>query len=107
MPKPPPITEAEWAIMGSLWADGAQSAQSLHRTLGTRQDWTLGTVKTLLSRLIKKGAISFEEDGKRYVYHAAVSQSACVKSAGRELMKRAKGSAKSPLLAFFLQEAKL
>lgn len=107
MPNVPPITEAEWAVMDALWRQGPLTAQALHARLEGPQGWTLGTVKTLLSRLARKGAVGFQQEGKRYIYRAAVTQRACVKEAGRDLLRRAKGSPKSPLLAFFLKEARL
>lgn len=104
---PPPITEAEWVVMDALWTDSPRTAQGIHDAVATAQDWTLGTVKTLLSRLLRKEAIRHEVDGKRYLYSAAVTKRACVKAAGRDLLARVHGESKSPLLAFFLKESRL
>lgn len=107
MGKTPPITDAEWVVMDALWRRGASTAQELFEDVGSAQSWTLGTVKSLLSRLAQKDAVRFEKDGKRYVYRAAVTQNACVRDAGKQLLRRAKGAPKSPLLAFFLKESRL
>lgn len=107
MPKPPPITEAEWSIMDALWAESPRSAQEVHEALDPRRDWTLGTVKTLLARLLKKGAVRHDKEGKRFLYRPAVTRQACVRAAGKDLMKRAGREAESPLLAYFLKESRI
>ena len=104
---PPPITEAEWAVMDALWRKSPRTAQDIYDDVASVQDWTLGTVKTLLARLLRKKAVAYDVDGKRYLYRAAVTKRACVKAAGRDLLARAAGEAKSPLLAFFLKESRL
>lgn len=107
MPPIPDITPAEWAVMEALWKESPLTAQEVFTRLEGSRDWSLGTVKTLLSRLAKKGAARFEAQGNRYHYRPAVSRRACVRAAGKDLLKRAKGEAKSPLLAFFLKESRL
>ena len=107
MPKPPPITDAEWDVMDVLWSSSPRTAQEVHDGLGRRRDWTLGTVKTLLARLLKKGAVQHEQDGKRYLYQPAFTRRACVKAAGKDLLRRAGRGSESPLLAFFLKESRL
>ena len=107
MPHPPPITEAEWAVMDALWQDSPRSAQEVHETLDPRHDWTLGTVKTLLARLLKKDAVRHDKEGKRYFYRPAVTRQACVRAAGKDLLKRAGREAQSPLLAYFLKESRI
>lgn len=104
---PPPITEAEWFVMESLWRKSPRTSQEIHDDVSPLQEWTLGTVKTLLARLLRKDAVAYDVDGKRYLYRAAVTKRACVKAAGRDLLARADGDAKSPLLAFFLKESRL
>lgn len=107
MPKPPPITEAEWTVMNVLWDDSPSSAQDVHERVDRRRDWSLGTVKTLLSRLTKKGAVKHTQSGKRFLYSPAFTKSACIKAAGKELLDRAGRDAHSPLLAFFLSNGRI
>ena len=107
MPKPPPITEAEWTVMDSLWIDSPQSAQEVHGNIDPRQDWTLGTVKTLLARLLKNGAVRHRQEGKRFLYRPAFTRQACVRAAGKDLLDRAGPGAKSPPLAYFLKQSKI
>jgi len=106
--EPPPITDAEWDVMDVLWTKSPRTAQEVHEALGpTERDWTLGTVKTLLTRLSRKGALRYSVDGKRYQYRPAVTKRVCVRAAGKDLLRRAGRGAQSPLLAFFLRESRL
>ena len=107
MPKPPPITEAEWSLMNALWEQSPRTASDLHGVLGKAQDWSLATVKTLLSRLVAKGALATIKDGKRFLYRPVVTRTAAVKEEGRSLLKRAGKDASSPLIAYFMKQGKL
>jgi BlaI family penicillinase repressor len=56
---------------------------------------------------VKKGALGFVEEGRRYLYHPLVSRQEGLLAQGRSILRRAKGSALPPLLAHFLREADL
>jgi len=107
MPKPPPITDAEWSLMDALWAESPRTASGLHEELSAPRDWSLATVKTLLSRLTAKGAIRYVKEGKRFHYWPAVTRAAAVKAEGKSLMRRAGRDAHTPLIAYFLRQGKL
>ncbi len=70
----PNITEAEWEVMELLWETHPLSAADVAQALGPRRNWSDGTVKTLLARLLKKGALKHEIDGKRYLYSPRASR---------------------------------
>ena len=59
----PPISEAESLVMEVLWRTSPIATEDVVAALSTRQDWQEPTIKTLLSRLLKKGAISAEREG--------------------------------------------
>ena len=101
------ISEAEWTVMEVLWARGPQLAQDVVRVLQEDRPWEDQTIRTLLRRLVKKGAVDTTREGKAFRYRAAVERDDCVRDAGRSLLRRlARGSA-SPLLATFVEEAEL
>ena len=100
----PKISEAEWEVMNVVWDQHPVTAQDVHSALGEARDWSPRTVKTLLGRLVKKGALGFEAEGKRYRYHARVSREECVRAESRSFLDRVLGGSASPLLATFLEE---
>ena len=63
------ITDAEARVMEVLWAAGAPlSAEEIAAGLRGPQRWQLATIKTLVNRLLNKGAIRARKDGRRYLY---------------------------------------
>lgn len=107
MSKSPRISSAEWQVMDLVWAKHPQSAGDVARALAPQQDWSEATVKTLLSRLVKKGALKFEREGKRYLYSPAVGREACVRDEAKSFADRVFGGKSSPMLSWFVEEAPL
>ena len=56
MSKTPSISDAEWEVMTVLWADSPLTASDVVDRVATRNQWNPRTVKTLLNRLVSKGA---------------------------------------------------
>lgn len=107
-PIPPTITDAEWEVMQAIWAAGAPvTANAVADDVTTRKDWSPRTVKTLLNRLVTKGALGFEAEGNRYRYFPKVSREECVRRESRSFLSRVFGGAPGPMLAHFVSEAPL
>ena len=108
MPTPPiPISDAEAQVMRQLWQRAPQAADEIAAALIPEQGWALATVKTLLNRLLKKGAVTAERDGRRFVYAPAVAQDAWVADTGLSLIDRLFGGRLAPLVAQFASERQL
>jgi BlaI family penicillinase repressor len=107
MPKSPKISRSEWEVMEVLWGRGSATAQDVCQSLRKRKRWSDRTVKTLLARLVKKGAVDFEAEGKRYLYAPRISRDASLTAESRSFLARLAGGSASPLLATFVREAKL
>src|SRR5438045_2227225 len=107
MPKPPTISDAEWEVMQVLWETAPLTANDVVDRVAGRKGWNPRTVKTLLNRLVNKGALGFEAEGKRYRYFPTVSRDACVRSESRSFLSRVFGGAVGPMLAHFVNEAPL
>lgn len=103
----PKIAESEWRVMQVLWEHGPQTANDVVSALSGEVTWKPRTIKTLISRLVKKGAVKVTEEGYRYRYCAAVDESACVRSETRSFVRRVYQGAMKPALAAFLEDADL
>ena len=101
------ISEAEWAVMEPIWAVGACTAADVIKKLRSTHDWNQSTVRTLLARLVEKGALAYDVDGSRYIYRAAVSRQRCVRQESRSFLEKAFGGDVAALLAHFVAEASL
>lgn len=107
MPKLPRISQSEWEVMEVLWGRGSATARDVCRSLADKKSRSDRTVKTLLARLVKKGALGFAAEGKRYLYSPRVSRDASLRAESRSFLARLAGASASPLLATFVREAKL
>lgn len=103
----PVISEAEWKVMKVLWASSPLSAMEIYTTLAETEDWHPNTVKTLLSRLHKKKAVSIEKVKNLYLYRPEVSEADCVKTESETFLHRVFGGSVKPLLMHFMEKESL
>ena len=108
MKEAPKISETEWEIMRVVWARHPITATDIVDDL-SRHDpsWHPKTARTLLTRLVKKGALESELLGRVYVYNPRVSERECVASVSRSFLDRVFGGSLKPMLAHFAEEKKL
>jgi predicted transcriptional regulator len=102
-----PISEAESHVMEVLWREAPRSAEDISLALQPLQGWTLGTVKTLLSRLVKKGAAAAEPDGRRFLYRPLIERHDYVLAESTGLLDRLFGGRIAPLVAHFSERQRL
>ena len=107
MPNTPAISRAEWEVMKVLWEQPGIAASQVVEHLAGRTDWSPRTVKTLLNRLIRKGALSFQKEGKRYLYRPRVRREACARRESRSLLHRVFSGRAAPLLIEMISRAEL
>jgi BlaI family penicillinase repressor len=93
--------------MKVLWDCGPLAARDVYAALPREAEWAYRTVKTLLSRLVAKGALAYEQVGNSYLYRAAVARDQMTRQEIRGLVDRVVTSAASPVLAHFIDEASL
>ena len=103
----PRISEAEWEVMKAIWAQSPVAATSVMEQLEERMSWKPTTVKTLIARLVKKGAIGFRKEGKMYSYFPLVKEEDCLRAESRSFLDRLYGGSLQPLIANFLKEERL
>jgi len=103
----PKISESEWLVMRVLWSNGSLTANEVVKELTGKTKWKPKTIKTLITRLMKKGAVKFEKEGRKYRYYPAVSEAECVRMERRSFVRRVYGGTTKPMLAAFLEDAKL
>ena len=108
MPTPPTISESEWIIMDALWESSPQTASEVARHLRPTTQWADNTVRTLLTRLVEKGALATDENASRTrTFTPAIKREACVRAESKSFLDRVFGGAAKPLLVHFAQNAKL
>ena len=92
-------SESEMQILSALWDEAPQSATDLADNVGAANGWTLATVKTLVARLVQKGAVTAEAQGRRFLYSPAVERADAVGDESQRFVDRLFGGRVSPLIA--------
>lgn len=97
------ISEAEHAVMEVLWQRSPQTAAQVCDAVCKQRGWSIPTVKTLLSRLVQKGALATQPDGRRYLYTPLIARSDYVGTESKRLVERLFGGRAAPLFAHLAQ----
>ena len=101
------ITDAEWEVMRIIWTLGKAHSNKVITELQAECDWTESTIKTLLRRLVKKGLLRTEPDGRRFIYIPTVSQTAMMSQMARQFLDKLCDMHKGEVLIQLLKEAPL
>jgi BlaI family penicillinase repressor len=103
----PNISDAEWRVMHEVWRSEPVTSGEVTSRLSDTTDWSPGTIKTLLHRLVQKGILDFQRKGNRYLYRSNFSQSDCVDRASDQLLHTVFKGRPVPMLAYLVQSARL
>ncbi|HET8696322.1 MAG TPA: BlaI/MecI/CopY family transcriptional regulator [Gammaproteobacteria bacterium] len=103
----PPISEAESVVMDVLWRTSPLPTEDIVAFLKDRRHWQEPTIKTLLNRLLKKGAIKAEREGRRYLYTPILQREQWLLSESEGLLDRLFSGRVAPFVAHFSKHRKL
>lgn len=98
------ITDAEWKIMRVLWSNNNLELSGIIRELKDEGiNWSNTTIFTLVSRLVKKGAVHAEKTNKRARYSAAVGADECILQESKSFLDKVFGGSAGLLVASFIK----
>lgn len=95
------ISGAESLVMEALWGRSPLAAEDIVAEVANPQGWTEATVKSLLNRLLKKGAVAAEKDGRRFLYQPLVSRPDYVQAESQGLLDRLFDGRLAPMVSHF------
>ncbi|WP_291179027.1 BlaI/MecI/CopY family transcriptional regulator [Gimesia sp.] len=101
------ITEAEWEVMLSVWEAVDQTPGEIIARVESVRKRSHRTIRTLLARLVEKGAVNVRVEGSRHLYRAAVTRNECVRSAARSFSERFFAGDLQSLLLHFVENETL
>jgi len=101
------ISEAEHAVMEALWDASPRSAADVCDAVCEARGWSMPTVKTLLSRLVAKGAVATEPEGRKFLYSPVLERADYVGGESRRLVDRLFGGRAAPLFAHLAENEAL
>lgn len=97
------ISDAETEILKQLWDCSPLSAQDII----SRMQGNQSTVKTLINRLLKKGALSFKEQDRKYLYSPLVNKAEFYKEKSNTFLEKYFGGEVLPMISFFTNQKTL
>ena len=101
------ISDSEWVVASIVWEKEGLTATEITERLDAGVKWKLKTVNTFLTRLVAKGVLEAERDGRAFRYHALMPREHCVRAESRSFLKRVFGGAVEPLLVHFCETTEL
>ncbi len=101
------LSDAEWQIMNALWKKHPATARELMEEIPPDNNWAYTTVKTMLTRLISKNAVSEYKRGNTSVYEPLVSQQKARTGALKSLVDKVLGGKLEPVMHYLVEERKL
>jgi predicted transcriptional regulator len=102
------ISEAEGRVMEVFWrAQGPLSAEDVMAAMDNDRDWSAGTIRTFLTRLVKKKALGTTRDGRRYLYQALIPREDYVHEQSRRLIDTLFGGRIAPFITHFSERQDL
>jgi predicted transcriptional regulator len=103
------ISEAESQVMAAVWAgadagEGGAGVEQILAGPGAANAWGEATVRTLIHRLIRKGALKSERRGASVIYTPLLNREAWMTSESQGLLDRLFGGQLAPLVAHFAKQ---
>lgn len=100
------ISESEWIVMKIIWGNAPKTLPEILNGL-KHTEWSTTTIQTYLARLVKKGALATERQGKGYLYYPALSETDCQIAESRTFLNRVYDGSLSQMVKGFVKSGNL
>lgn len=102
------LTDFELEVMQIFWAHPESSAPAMHQIIEQKRPVSYSTVKTIIDRLEKKGAVSrTSQQGRTIIYSPSIEQNQLRKPMIRDFINRVFLGNGKPLVAHILKQEEL
>lgn len=99
----PQISEAEYEVMKIVWKYAPINTNEITEKLLKTTVWKPNTIQTLIKRLVTKGALSYEKQGRIFVYTPLVLEQEYVGQESRSFLKRFYGGDITAMLSAYIE----
>jgi BlaI family transcriptional regulator, penicillinase repressor len=107
MRKPLELTKAEWRIIKAVWASEPCTAPAIQEKLAAETQWTYSTVRTVMDRMVAKGLLGSEKEGKLTVYRSVVTRRQAQQGELLYALKHAFNGALTPMVQCLMDTGKV
>ena len=101
------ISNAEFEALDVLWDDYPATSSDIVERLNQKKPWHDKPVKTLLSRLVKKGVVDFDKAQRQYLYRPLIAREDYTKKEASSFVSRIFKGKVAPLVAGFANQNSL
>ncbi len=84
----PKLSQAELEVIQVIWDRGRLSAREVHEAVAEQEKWEYSTTRTVLGRLVKKGAVSKKTFHGIQLYEAKISRAEGLAQRVRDFAER-------------------
>src|SRR5690242_12330403 len=104
---PTELTEAEWSIIKAVWDAEPCTAPAIQEKLFKSTGWHYSTVRTMMDRMVAKGALTAKKEGKLTIYHSAVTRTEAQRGELVYALKHIFNGALTPMVQCLLENQDL
>jgi len=102
------ITDAEFCVMKALWKKEPCTSGEIVDEVSKIQDWNDKTIRTLINRLVSKGAVKAEKTGtKAFAYSSLISEKDYMNFENKNFLNKLYGGSVKLMLASFVENNNL
>lgn len=103
----PKISEAEYEVMKVIWRHAPINTNEITEHLIRTTDWSPKTIQTLIKRLANKGVLTYEKQGRVFVYTPVFSQKDYIGQESHSFLDRFYNGSMTSMLTAFLDSDQL
>lgn len=102
------ISDAEFCVMKALWKNEPCTSSEIVDEVSKKQNWNDKTIRTLISRLVSKGAAKAEKNcSKAFVYSSVISEKDYMNVENKNFLNKLYGGSVKLMLASFVENNNL
>ena len=101
------FNDSEWLVMRRLWESAPATVRDVLEALEAETGWAYSTVKTVLQRLVDKGAVEVEKRGNVSWFTPLAAEESAQRKALRSLLDRVFGGSVGGLVQHLADEERL
>lgn len=103
----PNISDSEFEVMKIIWDKSPVKSKEIIASLSNTKDWNEQTIKTLINRLLKKGAISFEKEGRNYSYYPLIKKKDYIQKESKSFLQKFYDGSINSMFSHFIKDKRL
>ena len=101
------ISEAEYEVMKVVWKESPVNTNAVTEILTKTTNWSPKTIQTLLKRLVNKGALTYEKQGRVFVYTPLVEENEYIGQESNSFLKKFYNGDITAMLSAYIENDKL